>query len=134
MKSYDNHILMSVFGEWLKRKRDELRISGGDLERRSGVSRQYISNLERNVVSQTTGKPIQPSLEKVDALARALGVDIGEARLAAGYAPVNRADAHNLDGIHVEFGTDAPFTDEEKTELLNVMRVFSEGIRSRKKS
>lgn len=75
-----------TFGEWLRKKRVEKHLSGVQLERLSGVSRQYISNLERNLTSDFTGKIVQPSVEKVDALAKGLGVSVAEARQAAGYA------------------------------------------------
>lgn len=84
-----SYVPLMTFGEWLKTKRAELHLSGGDLERRSGVSRQYISNLERNAVQEKSRKPIQPSLEYVDRLAKALGADINEARNAAGYAALS---------------------------------------------
>jgi transcriptional regulator with XRE-family HTH domain len=83
------YVHFMTFGEWLKAKRAELRFSGGDLERRSGVSRQYISNLERGTVQEKSRNPIQPSVEIVEKLAKALDADIDEARLAAGYAPRN---------------------------------------------
>jgi transcriptional regulator with XRE-family HTH domain len=86
-KIYD--IVIMSFGAWLKAKRAEKRMSGVDLERRSGVSRQYISNLEREHKSDLTGKIVQPTVEKVDALAKGLGVSESEARIAAGYAPAN---------------------------------------------
>jgi len=75
-----------TFGDWLRAKRLEKGLSGPELERRSGVSRQYISNLERNLRSSFTNELIQPSVEKVDALAKGLGVSSTEARFAAGWA------------------------------------------------
>lgn len=123
---------METFGDWLKKKREELRISGADLERSSGVSRQYISNLERNVTSDLTGKLIQPSVEKVDALAKGLGVSLNEARLAAGYAPESGENSHDLDGVFVSFDSASQLTDEEKSELLKAVRLIAEGIKARK--
>jgi transcriptional regulator with XRE-family HTH domain len=78
-----------TFGKWLAEKRAELRVSGVELEKRSGVSRQYISNLERELASPVTMQPIRPSLEIVEKLARGLQVDVDEARIAAGYAAEN---------------------------------------------
>lgn len=123
---------MATFGDWLRNKREELRISGADLERSSGVSRQYISNLERNVTSDLTGRLIQPSVEKVDALAKGLGIPVDEARLAAGYAPESSLNSHDLDGVFVSFDSSANLTDEERTELLNAVRLIAEGIKARK--
>lgn len=95
VKLYDTGIFIkdmasqATFGDWLKAKRLELKISGAELERRSGVSRQYISNLERNLKSDTTQEIVKPSVEYVDKLAKGLGITSDEARLAAGYAPQN---------------------------------------------
>lgn len=85
-----------TFGDWLRRKRAEARLSGPDLALRSGVSKQYISNLEKNMRQPISNELVQPSREKVDALARGLGVSVAEARLAAGYAPPDRPDDTEL--------------------------------------
>lgn len=77
-----------TFGDWLRETRTAKGLSGPDLERLSGVSRQYISNLERNLRSPKTGKLIQPSEKTVAALARGLGVSLDEARNAAGFKSI----------------------------------------------
>jgi len=76
-----------TFGDWLLRRREDRGLSQSDLWRVTGISKQYINNLERNVRQPRTNKLTRPSEEKVDKFARALGVPISEARLAAGYAP-----------------------------------------------
>lgn len=121
---------METFGDWLRKRREELRISGADLERSSGVSRQYISNLERNVKSELTGRLIQPSVEKVDALAKGLGVAVDEARLAAGYAPESPQRGLDLDGVEIKFGRETDLTDEEKERLVDTVRVVLSGLRA----
>lgn len=86
------------FGTWLKSTREAKRISGVELERKTGISRQYISNLERGVKTDKKGSPIRPSREKVIALAKALNADENEALKLAGYA----SDADGL--VIVGFG------------------------------
>lgn len=80
------------FSEWLQKKRDERRMSQESVARAAGVSKQYISNLERNAPHPITGAPPMPTLRKVDAIADALQVSRAEARMAAGYAPPDEGD------------------------------------------
>ena len=75
------------FGYWLIEKRRQAGLTQRELARRVSISKSYVSAHERNERQPVTGQPVRPKLEKVDALAEALGVPIGEARLAAGYAP-----------------------------------------------
>lgn len=72
-----------TFGEWLLERRREARLSQDELAARAGVSKSYISTLERNAPHPTTGAPPQPTTETVDSLAEALGVPIPVARDAA---------------------------------------------------
>jgi transcriptional regulator with XRE-family HTH domain len=132
-----------TFGQWLKTKRAELRISGGDLETRSGVSRQYISNLERELKQEKSGKPVQPSIEIVDKIAKALNSDIDEARIAAGYAPAqligpprNRKELlealERIGVAHIEFHDEIDgATPEQLQELFDAVRLAVEITLSR---
>jgi transcriptional regulator with XRE-family HTH domain len=76
----------NVFGKWLRQKRKEKFLSMEELGKRAGMAKQYISVLERGEPHALTGKPVTPTVEKVEALAKALDADINEARAAAGYA------------------------------------------------
>lgn len=77
------------FGTWLRSARLEKGYTLRELARRSNgaCTHGYISQLESN----TGGKKgaYRPDVEIVDALATALDKNINEARLAAGYAPMN---------------------------------------------
>lgn len=74
------------FGTWLKQTRDEKGVSGVELEKKTGISRQYISNLERGSKTDKNGNLIRPSRDKVIALAKALRANTDEALTIAGYA------------------------------------------------
>ena len=52
-----------TFGDWLRARRTELGLSQTELERRAKVSKQYISNLERNVRQPISGELIKPTAE-----------------------------------------------------------------------
>jgi transcriptional regulator with XRE-family HTH domain len=79
--------MQSDFGHWLIQKRRAAGLTQRELARRVSISKSYVSALERNERQPQTGQPVRPKLEKVDAIAEALCVPVGEARLAAGYAP-----------------------------------------------
>ena len=61
-------------GTLIARFREEERMSMDEFASRSGLSKAYISMLERNVNSRS-GKPIVPSLETIKAVSGAIGVD-----------------------------------------------------------
>lgn len=77
------------FGDWLRAERKEKRLTIDGLAKKVGVSKQYISALERAQNHALTGKPITPKVEIVDRIAKSLDVSLDDARLAAGYAPKN---------------------------------------------
>ena len=85
------------FGLWLIQKRRAAGLTQRELARRVSISKSYVSALERSERQPVTGQPVRPKLEKVDALAEALGVPIGEARLAAGYAPPELMNNNPID-------------------------------------
>ncbi|MGI8542059.1 MAG: helix-turn-helix domain-containing protein [Aridibacter sp.] len=79
----------NTFGKWLNEHRTNARLSQQALGDKTGMSKQYISVLERGEPHALTNKPVTPAVDIVDALAKALDRPIDEARLAAGYAGIN---------------------------------------------
>ena len=80
------------FGKWIKDKR---KARGWSQEKLAEMANYictggYISSLEREADIGKSGRPTQPSIEVVDALATALGEPIPDARLVAGYAPTSQ--------------------------------------------
>ena len=55
-----------------------MRFTQEELASRAGLTKQYISNLERDTISHTTGEPVQPSHETLRKLASALRVPLPE--------------------------------------------------------
>lgn len=76
-----------AFGDWLREKREEARLRQSDLAESAGISKSYISTLERGGEHPLTGKEVRPAIDIVERLAIALRVPIDEARQRAGYAP-----------------------------------------------
>jgi transcriptional regulator with XRE-family HTH domain len=90
-----NIVVMETFGKWLLRHRKALNMTQSDVAKRSSVSVSYISTIERDQPHSITGEDITPDREKVEALAKAVGGDVGEALHMAGYASTNEK-FHNL--------------------------------------
>jgi transcriptional regulator with XRE-family HTH domain len=82
-------IKFTSFGEWLRGKITENNLSNAELGRRVGLSPTYIGNLVRDHSPNSKTGSIRASEGVVASIAKALGVDIDEARLAAGYSPLN---------------------------------------------
>lgn len=61
-----------TLGDIIKKYRTEHKINMRDFASLSGLSRAYISMLERNI-NPTTGKPIAPSIEVIKKVADAMG-------------------------------------------------------------
>lgn len=76
-----------TFGKWLVREREARGIRQPELAKRAGVSVSYISALERDEPNAKDGSPRRPRIDKVERIAKALGVTLDDALLAAGYAP-----------------------------------------------
>lgn len=82
----------TAFSLWLTEKMTARGWNQATLAERSKLSRQYISSLINSTPHTITGKPIKPTEEAVDKLAKALGVPLTEARLIAGYAPTDTSE------------------------------------------
>lgn len=76
---------MQTFNKWLESARKSAGLTQGELARRAGCTRAYISSLERGVIEGASNEPIKPSLKIVDAIARGLGVPSQIPRRLAGY-------------------------------------------------
>ena len=66
-----------TLGEMIKRYREEHSMSMDAFSKQSGISKAYISLLEKNR-HPSTGKPIAPSLETIKQAAEGMGKDIDE--------------------------------------------------------
>lgn len=123
-----------TFGDWLRRKRADVGLSQTELAERAGVSKQYISNLERNLRQPVSNEIVRPSMDVVDRLARALGVPLREARLAAGYAPpdAERIPQDFLQRVGVLFYGWEELSDEDKEDILTAIEVIAESAQRRR--
>lgn len=99
-----NSFYARQFAEWLER---QFRRSGfksySELANRAGLQRSTVSSLVSGKPQTATGKASQPKLETVIKLAAALGSDVDESLLIAGYAPIlaRGLDLHIADSIRV---------------------------------
>lgn len=79
--------MVETYGQWLKETRLRRGLKQEEVAKLAGVSKQYISTLEREAPHGTTGAPPKPKLETVKALATALKVPESESLRRAGYYP-----------------------------------------------
>lgn len=115
------------FGAWLRQKRKESFLSMEALGRKVGMSKQYISVLERAANHALTGKPVTPDREKVVALAKALRADPDEALKLAGYA----SEQKNLPDFlyEIDFSLFDAKDLQEIDEFLK-FKLFQKGIKT----
>lgn len=83
------------FGEWLRGNRKAAKLSQVQLAARATdqgfpVTDAYVSMIEREYDKNKKGQPTRVNQDLVVAFAKALGVPIDEALLAAGYAPTQQ--------------------------------------------
>lgn len=64
-------------GELIKKYREQNNLSMQEFANRSGLSKAYIGMLEK-VINPSTGKPISPSLPKMQAIARAMNMSLDD--------------------------------------------------------
>lgn len=125
-----------TFGEWLKAQLYEKRLSGAELARRAGLSSTHISNLVRNFSPNTKDGTAKPSVKAVDAIAKALGVNPDEARLAAGYAPLQPPDDY-FDvgrGVGIRFRKDInDMSPEERQKVIDLVETLIAGVRNQRR-
>lgn len=62
-------------GEWLKMYRDRNNMTMQDLAAACGFSKAYIGMLEKSI-NPTTGKPVSPTIQTLDKIAKGTGQDI----------------------------------------------------------
>jgi transcriptional regulator with XRE-family HTH domain len=124
-----------IFPDWLQEKRKEAGLTQAELAERAGASKQYISNLERNAPHPETGAHPRPKVEIVDAIARALGAPLHQARLAAGYAAPDETLSRGmlLDAeIEAMFRDYQSLSEEDKEELRTSLMILVREIQRRK--
>lgn len=89
-----NLVVMETFGQWLLRCRKERGWTQKFLHEKSGVSESYISTLERSQPHSITGAKLRPEPDKVELLAKALGENVDQALIIAGYSPNNETTGY----------------------------------------
>ena len=66
-----------ILGDLIKKYREENGMSMEQFAQRSGLSKAYVSILERNR-NPVNGKPVVPSLETIKSVAQAIGKDFND--------------------------------------------------------
>lgn len=102
--------------EVIKKYRTENKLTMEEFAKRVGVSKAYISMLEKNQNS-TTGKPIKPSLETLNNIAMSMGISLDEL--------LNRIDPETVISLKQNATAQTPqgyYTDPEAAEYAEYLR------------
>lgn len=124
------------FGDWLREKRVQKHLRQADVARRAGVSVSYISTIERNARHSTSNARLQPQRDAVIAIANALGEDVTEALMIAGYAPEEpeKLDILERDDIRVALFTGSippEHLEEFKRTIEIAVEIFERQMREK---
>lgn len=120
-----------TFGDWLHRWRKRCYLSMEALGQKVGMSKQYISVLEREVPHPLTNRPVTPSREKILALAKALGAEPNEALRLAGYASEETGETHRLGGVTIVFHEDCGIDPADRQNLISTVSLMVEGVKAK---
>ena len=82
-----------ILGDLIKQYRQEHSCSMDQFSKLSGLSKAYISILERNV-NPVNGKPVIPSLETIKAVSQAIGMDFNDVIIPLRYFPTKSCSGH----------------------------------------
>jgi transcriptional regulator with XRE-family HTH domain len=127
LNTMHNHV--ERFGVWCRKNRTEQGLSLEDLATKAGISKQYLSVLERAAPQNGTNRPVIPSREVVEAIAVALDLAPEVAREVAGYS----ADAETydlLEGVQLVFKGELQINLAQKQKLIDSARLIAAGIAS----
>jgi transcriptional regulator with XRE-family HTH domain len=124
----DNLVANTVeLGKWI---RDNRKIKGMTLEElsaRAGMSKQYLSMIERAVGQPGSGNPVVPSRDIIRNICKALHVSPTEPFRMAGYT--TDGDQYNLAGGTVlMFQEESKLTDEQREKIIEHVNLIVSGI------
>lgn len=112
-----------VLGDLIKKYRTEHELSMDDFSRMTGLSKAYISILERNY-NPVNGKPVVPSLETIRTVSNAIGMDFNDViAILDGKQPVSLSHDTNSKNIDPEEGV--LVSDEQEISLVTTYRALS---------
>lgn len=124
---------MQTFGEWLRQRRVFLKLTQDQLAERAGVSKPYISRLERGSKHTESNAAPAPRPDTIRGLARALQLSEKEVWNALGSLPYNTNRSTNtpleqsspredLAALFYEYGELDPEDLEELSGLVTYLR------------
>lgn len=125
MKKLQRDIHAEQFADYLIRRLRETGLRKSEVAQKANVSRQTIGQIAGKKAHHLTGKLMLPERETVDAIARALGDPIAEARATAGYSdPETATPDSRLESI-IDILSDIP------EEVLPLVQDVIKTIRER---
>lgn len=117
-----------TLGEYIKAYRKNNDMTMDDFAKKSGLSKGYISMLEKNRHPQN-GKPITPTLETCKKAASAMGLSVNDllGKLDPD-TPIDIAEAPTetpkLDGVYLSFAKQAQDEGIDPDDIMRVLEVL----------
>lgn len=117
-----------TLGEYIKSYRKANDMSMDDFSKQSGLSKAYISMLEKNRHPQN-GKPITPTLETCKKAAKAMGISVNELlKKLDPAAPIDmdaaQPETPKLEGIYLSFAKQAQDEGIDPDDIMRVLEVL----------
>lgn len=107
-----------------RRKND---MSMGDFAKLCGLSKAYISQLERNI-NPATGKPPMPSINTIDAIARAMRRELNDVMFEMSSDPQEIEDDKSADDIslikHIFIEEIMAMTDDDAKQFYSLLEMW----------
>jgi transcriptional regulator with XRE-family HTH domain len=124
----DNLVANTVeLGKWIKDNRKAKGLTLEELASQAGMSKQYLSMIERAVGQPGSGNPVVPSRDIIRNICRILHVSPAEPFRLAGYA--TEGDQYNLAGGTVlMFQQESKLTDEQREKIIEHVNLIVSGI------
>lgn len=117
-----------TLGEYIKAYRKDNDMTMDDFAKKSGLSKGYISMLEKNRHPQN-GKPITPTLETCKKAASAMGLSVNDllGRLDPA-TPIDMEEAQpktpKLEGVYLSFAKQAQDEGIDPDDIMRVLEVL----------
>ena len=115
-------------GEWVRGNRKAKGLTLEELASRAGMSKQYLSIIERAVGQPGTGNPIVPSREIITSICNALNVSPAEPFRLAGHAVGGDQEFDLPNGVVVQFQQGSKLSGDDRTRIIDTVSLMIRGI------
>ncbi|HYE64064.1 MAG TPA: helix-turn-helix transcriptional regulator [Pyrinomonadaceae bacterium] len=123
--------MSETFGQYIARRRKAVGLTQAEVARRISVTPTYISHLERGIDPTGRSDMLLPTVEVVDAIAKAINAPVAKVRRLAGHAPPedvihevideNVFDKGDFDALYFKY---EKLTAKQKREFKRILEMI----------